>query len=46
MRKFATSQLARTLATLLGGGIPLVNALEIAVAVDVEPIPGATSSTM
>ena len=30
-RKFATSQLARTLATLLGGGIPLVNALEIAV---------------
>jgi type IV pilus assembly protein PilC len=28
-RKFATSQLARTLATLLGGGIPLVNALEI-----------------
>ncbi len=30
MRKFSTSQLARTLATLLGGGIPLVNALEIA----------------
>jgi type IV pilus assembly protein PilC len=30
MHKFATSQLARTLATLLGGGIPLVNALEIA----------------
>ena len=30
-RKFATSQLARTLATLLGGGIPLVNALEIGV---------------
>ena len=28
--KFSTSQLARTLATLLGGGIPLVNALEIA----------------
>jgi len=27
--KFSTSQLARTLATLLGGGIPLVNALEI-----------------
>ena len=25
-RKFATSQAARTLATLLGGGIPLVNA--------------------
>jgi len=30
VRKFAVSQLARTLATLLGGGIPLVNALEIA----------------
>jgi type IV pilus assembly protein PilC len=29
MHKFATAQLARTLATLLGGGIPLVNALEI-----------------
>ena len=28
--KFTTSQLARTLATLLSGGIPLVNALEIA----------------
>jgi type IV pilus assembly protein PilC len=28
VRKFATAQLARTLATLLGGGIPLVNALE------------------
>lgn len=31
MRKFSTSQLARTLATLLGGGIPLVDALEISV---------------
>jgi type IV pilus assembly protein PilC len=31
LRKFSTAQLARTLATLLGGGIPLVNALEIAV---------------
>ncbi|HXD18367.1 MAG TPA: type II secretion system F family protein [Vicinamibacterales bacterium] len=30
VRKFSTAQLARTLATLLGGGIPLVNALEIA----------------
>ena len=30
MRKFATSQLARTLATLLGGGVPLVSALDIA----------------
>ena len=30
-RKFATAQLARTIATLLGGGIPLVNALEIGV---------------
>jgi type IV pilus assembly protein PilC len=29
VRKFSTSQLARTLATLLGGGIPLVNAIEI-----------------
>jgi len=28
--KFATSQMARTLATLLGGGLPLVNSLEIA----------------
>ncbi len=28
--KFATSQMARTLATLLGGGLPLVNALTIA----------------
>jgi type IV pilus assembly protein PilC len=28
-RKFGTSQAARTLATLLGGGIPLVQALEI-----------------
>ncbi len=28
-RKFSTAQAARTLATLLGGGIPLVNALEI-----------------
>lgn len=28
--KFATAQLARTLATLLGGGVPLVQALEIA----------------
>jgi type IV pilus assembly protein PilC len=29
-RKFATTQMARTLATLLGGGLPLVNALDIA----------------
>jgi len=29
-RKFAVSQLARTLGTLLGGGIPLVKALEVA----------------
>jgi type IV pilus assembly protein PilC len=29
-QKFSTSQAARTLATLLGGGIPLVNALDIA----------------
>ena len=30
VHKFTTSQRARTLATLLGGGIPLVNSLEIA----------------
>ena len=30
-RKFSVAQLARTMATLLGGGIPLVNALEISV---------------
>ena len=30
VRKFATSQFARTLSTLLGGGLPLVNALDIA----------------
>ena len=29
-KKFATSQAARTLATLLGGGIPLVNAIDVA----------------
>jgi len=29
VRKFTTSQLARTLSTLLGGGIPLVNAMEV-----------------
>src|ERR671930_40556 len=29
-RKFSTSQMARTLSTLLGGGLPLVNALDIA----------------
>jgi len=29
-RKFATSQMSRTLATLLGGGLPLVNACDIA----------------
>jgi len=28
-QKFATSQSARTLATLLGGGIPLVNAIDV-----------------
>jgi type IV pilus assembly protein PilC len=31
IRKFGTAQMARTLATLLGGGIPLVNAIEISV---------------
>jgi type IV pilus assembly protein PilC len=29
-QKFSTSQMARTLATLLGGGLPLVHALDIA----------------
>jgi len=29
-RKFATAQISRTLATLLSGGIPLVNAIDIA----------------
>ena len=29
-RKFSTSQAARTLGTLLGGGIPLVNAIDVA----------------
>jgi type IV pilus assembly protein PilC len=29
-KKFSTSQAARTLATLLGGGIPLVNAIDVA----------------
>jgi type IV pilus assembly protein PilC len=32
MRMYATSQLMRTLATLLGGGLPLVNAIEVAAA--------------
>lgn len=30
VRRFTTSQVARTLATLLGGGLPLVQAIEIA----------------
>jgi type IV pilus assembly protein PilC len=30
MRMYATSQLSRTIATLLSGGLPLVNALEVA----------------
>jgi type IV pilus assembly protein PilC len=30
VRRFVTSQLARTLSTLLGGGLPLVSAIEIA----------------
>jgi type IV pilus assembly protein PilC len=32
MRMYATSQLSRTLSTLLGGGLPLLNALEVAAA--------------
>jgi type IV pilus assembly protein PilC len=31
IRKFATAQMARTLGTLLGGGIPLVHALQVVV---------------
>ena len=31
LRKFSMSQMARTLGTLLGGGIPLVNGLEIVI---------------
>jgi type IV pilus assembly protein PilC len=31
IRKFTTAQMARTLSTLLGGGIPLVNSLEVTV---------------
>jgi type IV pilus assembly protein PilC len=31
IRKFSTAQMARTLGTLLGGGIPLVNGLEIVI---------------
>ena len=44
-RKFATSQMARTLATLLGGGLPLVNALDIAAQVGRQPVHGRRSST-
>ena len=43
--KFATSQMARTLATLLGGGLPLVNALDIAARVGRQPVHGAANST-
>jgi type IV pilus assembly protein PilC len=32
MRMYSTSQLARTLSTLLSGGLPLLNALEVAAA--------------
>jgi type IV pilus assembly protein PilC len=32
MKMYATSQLTRTLATLLAGGLPLLNALEVAAA--------------
>ena len=32
MRMYATSQLARTLSTLLAGGLPLLNAMEVAAA--------------
>jgi len=39
-RKFATSQMARTLSTLLGGGLPLVNALDIAAQIGGQPLHG------
>ena len=42
-QKFATSQAARTLATLLGGGIPLVNAIDVVGALDSEPVSWRTS---
>ena len=41
-RKFATSQLARTLATLLGGGIPLVNAITVAIVRRLVKVPHAS----
>ena len=37
--------MARTLATLLGGGLPLVNALDIAAQVGRQPVHGQRSST-
>ncbi len=40
-RKFATSQASRTLATLLGGGIPLVNAIDVSGPLDQESLHGA-----
>jgi type IV pilus assembly protein PilC len=46
VHKFATAQLARTLATLLGGGIPLVNALEIAARSTGNRYMGAEMSTV
>jgi len=42
-RKFATSQASRTLATLLGGGIPLVNAIDVS-ARSIATASGATNS--
>ena len=44
-RKFATSQLARTLATLLGGGIPLVQRARHRGPVDRQPVHGAANWT-
>ena len=43
-QKFSTSQVARTLATLLGGGIPLVNAHRRVGAVDRQPAHGARAA--
>ena len=41
MRMYATSQLARTLSTLLAGGLPLVNALEGVGSLGRQPSHGA-----
>ena len=45
VRKFTTAQMARTLATLLGGGIPLVNCAGGDGAIGQQPAHGRASST-